>query len=219
MEYKVKILRIENVAKNIKRFLLEKPSTFSFIPGHSMMVSINLPEWKDKRTSFTMTSANSSLFLEFTIKRYDERNGITKKMHELKEGDELILSDMFGSVRYKGPGVFIAAGMGINPFIAIFRQLKEDNKLEGNKLIYSNKTKEDVIYEEELKNYLRDNVIITLTRDKFPGYLSERINADFLKRYIKDFNQNFYVCGPDKFVSEVKSCISELKREAQRPKL
>lgn len=214
-EHVLKILLIEQVNHNVKRFIVEKPSGFKFIPGHSAMISINKPEWKNKKRSFTFTSTNDDLVLEFTIKKYDSPESVTSKLHSLNPGDEIIISDIFGSIRYLNPGIWIAAGTGITPFLAIARQLKKDNALQENFLIYSNKTQSDIINENELRYLFGSKIIFTLTSEKKEGYEHGKINFDFLKKHIFDFKKDFYVCGPDGFVIDVKKSISELKSEAR----
>jgi len=44
----------------------------------------------------------------------------------LKEGEELIIRDVWGAIAYKGEGYFIGGGAGITPFVAILRQLYDD---------------------------------------------------------------------------------------------
>lgn len=214
MEYIVKILAIRTETHDVKRFFLEKPKGFQFVPGHSIFIAINKPESKDEKREFTMTSLNDDNILEFTIKRYDSHEGVTNKIHILNPGDELILSDMFGTIRYKNPGVWIAGGAGITPFLAIFRQLAKDNKVEGNTLIFSNKEHKDIICERELKLIFGNKSIFTLSREKREGYESGRVDLEFLKKHIKDFNQDFYVCGPDEFVNSLKTALASMKAKA-----
>jgi len=214
-EYKTKILMTENVTHDVKRFILEKPEGFKFIPGHSIMMSINTPNWKNESRSFTMTSTNEDRVVEFTIKRYDEHEGVTKALHTLNPGDELILADMFGSVRYNNPGIWLAAGAGITPFLAIFRQLYKENKLKGNRLIYSNKTHADIINEQELIKLFGEDLTLILTREERQGYKSSRINEEFIKEEIKNFDQDFYVCGPDQFIIDIRKALKKMKANAQ----
>ena len=47
-EHLVKILESNYISHDVKRFKVEKPRGFSFIPGQATDVSINQPEWKDK---------------------------------------------------------------------------------------------------------------------------------------------------------------------------
>ncbi len=210
MEYKIKILMKEFVTHNVKRFILEKPENYKFVPGQATDLSINLPEWKDEKRPFTFTSLNEDLVLEFTIKSYPERNGVTKKLHELSPGQELIITGPWGAIQYKGMGTFIAGGAGITPFLAIFRQLQKEGKLDGNKFIFSNKEQKDVILEKELKEMFKDNLILILTQEKKKGYKNKTINKNFLKKHISYFNQFFYICGPPGFVKGIKEALEKL---------
>ena len=66
-EYVVKILNVENVTHNVKRFQFEKPLGYSFIPGQATDVSINVPDLKNEKRPFTFTCLNSAGYLEFDL--------------------------------------------------------------------------------------------------------------------------------------------------------
>lgn len=210
MEHTVKILEINQITHDVKEFVTEKPEGFEYVPGQATVVSINKEGLKDEKRPFTFTSLNEDKNLEFTIKIYPEKHGVTDSMDELKEGDELIINNPWGAIQYKGPGYFIAGGAGITPFIAILRQLKKDGKVDGNMLFFSNKTREDVILEDELKDILGDNVVLTLTREKHPDYHYGYIDEDFLKKHISDFNKHFYVCGTPEMTKEIGKTLEKL---------
>ena len=215
MKYKLRILKIEQVTRDVKRFVVEKPKNFRFIPGQATYVRINKPGWKGEERPFTFTCLNDNNFLEFTIKRYPMHKGVTNELHKLIPGDELIITEPFGAIHYEGKGTFIAGGAGITPFIAILRQLKKDGKLEGNKLIFSNKTRKDIILGSEFKKMFKknpDDLILTLDEEteRKEGYFYETINEDFLKKHIKNFSQYFYICGPPKFVEAIKKDLLNL---------
>jgi len=207
---KVKIISIENVTHNVKRFRYEKPEGYHFNPGQATEVSINKPGWEEERRPFTFTCLNDDPYLEFTIKIYTDHNGVTNELGKLVVGDELIIRDVWGAIEYKGAGYFIAGGAGITPFIAILRQLYRENKLEDNILFFSNRTSKDIILESELTKMLGKNVVYTLTQESNLKYLNERINDNFLKKHINDFNKNFYVCGPDPMVQEITNTLLKL---------
>ena len=209
MEYLVKILKIESLTPNIKRFIVEKPKNYNFISGQHTIISINKSELKDRKKPYSISSSDKDNFLEFIIKIYDERNGITKEFDKLKPKNELIVGEPKGKISYKGNGTFIAAGTGINPFFSIIKSLGE-NEMKNNFLIYSNKTKDQIILEKELKEMFKDNLILTLTQEKIKGYENKRVDKDFLKKNIKNFAQKFYICGPFKMVRELKQALIEL---------
>jgi ferredoxin-NADP reductase len=209
-EYIVKVIEANFVTHDVKRFLVEKPKGYTFIPGQATDVSINLPQWKDQLRPFTFTSLAEWPYLEFTIKIYTDHNGVTNQLGKTNAGAELILHDVFGSIQYQGPGVFIAGGSGITPFISILRTLHKLNTLNGNVLIYSNKTVEDIIYAEELQQMLGNNFINVLTRQGVVGFIERRIDRNLLIDLLQDFSRYFYVCGPDKFVKDISQILLDL---------
>jgi len=210
MEKIVKILSIRDVTHNVRSYQIGKPEGYRFEPGQATEVSINKDKWKEERRPFTFTSLNEWPFLEFTIKSYHDHDGVTNELSKLKAGDELILRDVWGAISYKGEGCFIAGGAGITPFIAIFRQLHKEGSIKGNQLYFSNKTSADIILKEEFDSMLGPNVHYILTREDNPGYLKGPVNKEFLLREINDFTKPFYVCGPDKMISDINQQLAEL---------
>lgn len=206
----VKILKAFYITHDVKCFVTEKPAGYNFIPGQATDISINLPEWKDKLRPFTFTNLSEQNYLEFMIKIYKDHNDVTNKLGSINTGAELVLHDVFGAIQYKGKGTFIAGGAGITPFISIFRDLYKQQRLPGNKLIYSNKTTEDVIMNEELQKMLKKDFLKVYTRENVIGFLERRINRNFLIENIADFSQNFYVCGPSEFVKNITNHLLDL---------
>jgi len=208
MEHIVKILKIDFVTHDTKSFIVEKPKNYKFVSGQATTMAINKPGLEKEKRPVTFSSTNENLVLELIIKKYP--GGITEKIHELSPGDELIITDPFGVMHYKGEGIFFAGGAGITPFLSIFRSLKNQNKINKNMLIFSNKTAEDIINEKELANMLGKNLILILTKEKKQGYESKRIDEQFIKDKIKAFNKQFYICGPREFVSSIKEILQKL---------
>jgi ferredoxin-NADP reductase len=215
-KYIVKIIRTEYVTHDVKRFVVEKPSGYTFVPGQATEVAINNPDWIKEERPFSFTGLNHWENLEFIIKIYRNHNGVTKQLEKLKPGDSLVIRNPWGAITFKGNGFFIAGGAGITPFIAILRQLKYEKKIEGNSLIFSNKYFEDIILGDELFNMLSTNFYNLLTRQQVIGYLDRRIDEQVLIEIIKDFNQYFYVCGPDEFVTEVSDKLEALGARTEK---
>src|SRR5699024_7430609 len=186
-----KITDIKALTHDVKRFRVTKPEGYEFIPGEATDIVIPLPEWKDRRKPFTFTGLNDWDFLEFTIKIYEHHLGFTNQLNQIREGEEQILHDSCGDVRYKGAGTFIAGGAGITPFIAILRQLEKENRLGNNQLIYSNKTSKDIILKDEFDKMLGFRFINTLTEEKNKVYDNSLIDKAYLKRTINSCSQYF----------------------------
>jgi len=206
-EHIVKILAAEFVTHNVRRFTLEKPEGYKFEPGQATELSINKPDWINERRPFTFTCLNEWPHLEFTIKIYTDHNGVTNELGKLQPGDEVILHDVWGTIHYKGPGTFIAGGAGITPFIAILRHLHKTNQLHNSQLIFSNRTEKDIILRDEFTAMLGSRFINTLTQEKTTHYDNRKVDAAYLKEKITDFNQYFYICGPDAMVDELEATL------------
>ncbi len=206
----VKILEAHYITHDVKRFVVEKPKGYDFTPGQATEIAINLSSWEDKLRPFTFTNLRSDDFLEFMIKIYRDHDGVTNKLGSMNAGTELILHEVFGAICYKEKGVFIAAGAGITPFISIFRDLYQQNKLEGNSLLYTNKTSEDVIMDAELSKMLKEDYLNVYTRENIIGFVGRRIDRNFLIDTISDFSQHFYVCGPSNFVKSISRILIDL---------
>ena len=209
-EHIVKILNIEEVTHDVKSFKVEKPEGYSFVPGQATDVSVNAPGLRNEKRPFTFTGLNSAGYLEFTIKIYSERNGITNEIGKLKPGSELIIRDVWGDISYKGEGVFIAGGAGITPFISIFRELQYRKKIGANMLVFANKTKDDIILESEFKWLLGDLFINILSDDMSEGYNHGFITEEFLKNNIPALYNNYYLCGPPPMIVNMLRQLSNL---------
>jgi hypothetical protein len=209
-EYIVKILDIEQVTHNVKRFQFEKPKGYIYKPGQATDVSINIPSLKNEKRPFTFTSLNSADYLEFTIKIYTDHDGITNKLGNLKPGSELIIRDVWGDIHYKGDGTFIAGGAGITPFISIFRDLKQRHKIGSNFLIFANKTVRDIILENELNVLLGKSFVNILSGEKVIGYSYGVIDEEFLKKNIPAYTRNYYLCGPPPMMEAVIKQLTAL---------
>ena len=210
MQISVKILDTVPVTHNVRHYRLERPKGYNFSPGQATEVSIDRDGWQDKKRPFTFTCLPDAENLEFTIKSYFDHAGVTNELWSLGAGDKLILRDVWGTIQYRGPGTFIAGGAGVTPFIAILRHLNATGKIAGNTLIVSNQTEKDIILRDEFEAMSGLKTLWTVTNDQKSKLAQERIDADFLRRHVTDFNQNFYLCGPDPMVKDLRGFLEDL---------
>jgi ferredoxin-NADP reductase len=212
-EHVVKVVSIEQVTHDVKRFRVEKPEGYTFVPGQATEVSIHEPELVKEKRPFTFTCLPADPYLEFTIKIYESHHGVTHVLNQLKPGAELVIRDVWGAISYKGKGTFIAGGAGVTPFISIFRHLQSIHKVAGNKLIFANKTKADIILEPEFTTLLGKGFVNILSEEKVGGYFYGKIDEEFLKSNIVDFDKKVYVCGPPSMMEAVMKQLSNIGME------
>lgn len=212
--YIVKVLATEYLTHNVKRFVTEKPAGYSYTPGQATDVSINRPELESELRPFTFTSPINADYLEFIIKIYKGHDGVTEKLADVVPGDELIIHEVFGAIQYKGPGVFIAGGAGITPFIAILRQLGATGAHPNNTLLFANHTTADIILKDELKAFLGDRDI-DIIRYPLPGEEQKILDKKLIAACAGDHATYYYICGPDQFTADMIGMLHELNVDDQ----
>jgi len=210
MSHSVNLLMSQFVTHDVKRFIVSKPAGVAIVPGQGVELAIDRPGLREQGRPFPPTGLADDRVLEFTIKAYPGHAGVTQALHRLEPGAELLMSEPFGTISYQGPGVFIAGGAGITPFLAILRELARKGELDGQTLMFSNKTPRDVICEKELRHLLGERCILLCTGAAAPGYEHRRVDRAFLEERIGDFKQRFYVCGPPPFMEAVNGALMEM---------
>jgi ferredoxin-NADP reductase len=208
-QHHVKVISINKITPDVLCILTERPPKYAFTPGQATQVSINKSGWAEKKRPFTFTCLPENDCLEFTIKTYPAHHGVTNQLLKLKNNDELILYEVFGTINYQGEGVFIAGGAGVTPFISILRYLQSKNKIGNNKLIFANKTRADIILEHELKEMLNNSFINILSGEKAEGFANGQITKDFIEANC-EWSKLFYLCGPPPMMDAVESQLAAL---------
>jgi cytochrome-b5 reductase len=209
MQYQATLLMQEFVTHDTHRFIITRPEGLDWEPGQGVELELTSPQWRGQGRPFTPTSLREDLVLEFLIKRYASQ-GVTQALHDMQPGTMLSLSDPIGIISYQGPGVFIAAGTGITPFLAILRELNIKNELDKQSLLFSNKSERDLICGDELSHMLGKRCYFTYTREHQRDQDGHHINTAFLKAHIHDYDQYFYICGPDGFVKAINNDLVTL---------
>jgi ferredoxin-NADP reductase len=215
MNHHVKIGSIKHATHDVLQIRVEKPRGYSFTPGQATEISVNKNGWREEKRPFTFTCLPDDDYLEFHIKTYPSHKGVTNELLQLKVNDELILHDIFGTIAYKGEGVFIAGGAGVTPFISIIRFLHSKNELGQNKLIFANKTSADIILKPEFEKLLGKNFINILSEEKADAYAYGQITEDFIKAHSGGIHKIFYLCGPPPMMDSMEKYLANLHVPAQ----
>lgn len=206
----VKIRSIEKVTHDTLSIITDKPQNYIFRPGQATNIAIDREGWEEEKRPFTFSSLPEDDFIEFIIKTYPEHDGTTDKLLHVRAGENLILFDVFGSIDYRGEGVFIAGGSGVTPFISILRDLRKKNQIGNNKLIFANKTKGDIILKKELEEMLGDNFVNILSEEKVNGYAHGFVTQKFLKKEVGGYDGYVYLCGPPMMMMTVEGYLRDM---------
>ncbi|KAA9007954.1 ferredoxin reductase domain-containing protein [Histidinibacterium aquaticum] len=199
---------IEQQTHNVYRLVFDKPEGWDIKPGQAIEMKLDMDGWRDEGRPFTPTSLPDWDHLEFTIKSYPDHDGVTARIPKLTSGDKVMISEPWGAITDHGPGIFIGAGAGVTPFIAILRdRVRREGSLDGSTLILSNDTADDIILHDELVGMPGLSTIFTITDEKTEAYPNRRIDEEFLDEVLHGWREEFYVCGPRPFEDDIKSIL------------
>lgn len=201
--HKVRIIKKRYLNHNVISVTIERPVDYLFTAGQAIEVAIEEPKFKHDAAPFTLSGLSNSPTLEIIFKVYLSHSGMTLALSKLKKGNILLITDAWDSFSYNTPGVFIAGGTGITPFLAILRNLNLSQQLVGNSLIIANQSAQDIFLQDELDELLGDKVTYILSKQPAGSFHVGKINKHFLDQNISTFNQSFYLCGPGSFSKDI----------------
>jgi ferredoxin-NADP reductase/DMSO/TMAO reductase YedYZ heme-binding membrane subunit/ferredoxin len=213
----LKVDRIIPETRQAKTFRLVPPGggalPFRYLPGQYLTFTLEIGGRKVRR-SYTIASTPSRPgYCEVTIKRED-MGLVSRHMHDaVKEGDLLQVAAPSGKFTFTGDEanriVLLAAGVGVTPLMSILRYLTDRNWNGRIDMVYSCKTAQDIIFQEELDDLQRRfpsfHLTLTLTRPEDGSWEGSvgRIDAGLLQRTIPDLaSAPCYLCGPSEMLSE-----------------
>jgi len=218
-EYKLKLIEIIDEAPDTKTFRVEIPSgiDIDFFPGQFFMVRFEDDKTFQRAYSIA-SSPTQKTHIDITM---DLVHKFTHKLWETKVNDYLIFKGPYGKFYFNEEMnnnlILIGGGLGITPLMSIIRYCN-DKKLQNKiNFIYSVKTPEHIVYNEEFKKIKDENknfdYIVTVTRPndaKWNGRTG-RIDIDLLKQNIDNIeNSLYYLCGPLEFIKAKIAMLESL---------
>lgn len=143
---------------------------------------------------------------------------MSTKIHDLKVGDTADWSMVPPAFMYK-PGMYdnlymIAGGVGITPMLQMIRTVLSNPKDKTKmKLLFCNKTEQDILLREELEKIAAENpdrFNVTYAIDRYVegwkgevGYVTAGMIMRTLKKGGPQDGDKIMICGPDKMMKRV----------------
>ncbi|MEL6465262.1 MAG: FAD-binding oxidoreductase [Pseudomonadota bacterium] len=210
MPHTLTLRDVAPLTHDTNRYVFGRPANFDFEPGQAAELAICRDGWRDAARPFTFTSLPEDDELEFVIKSYPEKKGVTEELAEIEPGTVFELDGPFGAIKDQGAGVFLAAGAGVTPFIAILRNRARRGTLEGCHLIFSNPREKDIILRDEWNGMDGLSVDHVLAKEEVAGCHHGAVDTDFLRTHLNGTDRVFYICGPQGYVDAMRAAVQEL---------
>jgi ferredoxin-NADP reductase len=179
--------------------------------------------------SYSIASPPEVPELELTIERLDDGEVSPFLTGHLQPDDMCELRGPIGrhfvwsAAERRQPLLLVGGGSGIVPLMCMLRHWRLSDSAVPVALLYSVRTREDVIYQEELADLARRNprftLHITLTRDAAPGWSGSvgRIALPAVESLLKGFGgvADSFVCGSNGFVEAASALLMRAGQPAR----
>lgn len=223
--HEVAVINNRREAIDAHTLILEKPPGFSFVAGQYVLLQTKI-HGRPLRRSYSIASAPHEQEIHITI-RTQPQGRVSPHLAELQADDTIGLLGPVGEfVRgEENHSVFVAAGAGITPFISMLREAKHTNDTRQVTLLYTNKTPEQRLYQEELHQLSQENdwleIQETITQPQLSQEKWTHQTGRFTKQDLKDLLNNkttFYLCGSNNMVRAFTAHLIELQASPEQIK-
>ena len=224
-----KVLSVRDETPRAKTLVLDVPNWPGHRAGQHVDVRLVADDGYQAQRSYSIASAPELDTVELTIERIDEGEVSPYLCDVLRAGDGLEVRGPIGgyfvwTANDGGPLFLVAGGSGIVPLMAMLRHRSRSAPDVPAHLLYSARTRGDLIYEKELESLASANVRITftLTREAPAGWIgfTRRIDDEMLEAtgWPVSASPRAFVCGPTSLVESVASMLVNSGHEAARVK-
>lgn len=194
------------------RFALPTSGTLPVTHTAGQYLTVTLPiDGTRVKRSYTISSAPTrSGYLEITVKRAADGYASHYLHDRVKEGDRLHVSAPAGKFVFAGHEadrvVLIGGGVGITPMMSIIRSLTSRAWTGEIYLLYSVRTKDDVIFGDELARLAAAHANLKL----HVSYSSEvgHLTRERIERAVPGLARGpILVCGPGPMMTAVRALL------------
>jgi len=233
LEWRVaRVVDVRQETAAARTLVLDVPQWPGHRAGQHVDVRLVAEDGYQAQRSYSIASAPEEGTVALTIERLDDGEVSTYLSDVLGVGDGLEVRGPIGGYFVwessdAGPLLLVGGGSGIVPLMAMLRHhaRAEPSRRAAApvRLLYSARTRDQIIYREELEQLARSrdvSITITLTREAPVGWegYSRRIDREMLGAVSWPPSEmpRAYVCGPTPLVESVASLLVELGHDPAR---
>jgi ferredoxin-NADP reductase len=204
------VTAIKEETAKVKSFSLALPAWTPHRAGQHYDIRLTAADGYQAQRSYSIASAPERAGqIDLTVERIEDGEVSTYLHDVLVPGDQIEVRGPIGGyfvweARLGGPLLLIAGGSGVVPLMAMLRHRQASRAQVSTRLLYSSRTFEDVIYQDELSQLSDDQtgleIVHTLTRTQPSGWTgyARRIDAQMLQSVAMPLGRSpqVFICGP-----------------------
>lgn len=215
----------------VKTLFLRLPEWPGHRAGQHLDVRLTAEDGYQAQRSYSIASAPEDPHVSITVEAIDDGEVSPYLTEILQPSFPLELRGPVGGyftwdVRDGGPLLLVAGGSGIVPLMAMLRHRAAAQSKIPARLLYSVRTRDDLIYDEELSRLEESDpsleVVRTLTRERPEGWggYTRRIDREMLDAvsWAPGEEPRIFICGPTALVEAVATEFREMGHVPERIK-
>jgi ferredoxin-NADP reductase len=215
------VVSIREETHRVKTIQFAVSSWPGHLAGQHADVRLEAEDGYRAERSYSIASPPEVAALELTVDRLDDGEVSPFLTGQLQPDDTIQLRGPIGghfawsALEHRRPLLLVGGGSGVVPLMCMLRHRRLSGSAVPAALLYSVRTRADVIYHEELSALARSDpaftIQITLTRDSAPGWSGRvgRIDRLAVQSLLEDLGGavDTFVCGPDGFVEAASALL------------
>ena len=215
------VLSIRDETRRVKTIRFAVGEWPGHLAGQHADVRLTAEDGYRAERSYSIASPPEASALELTVERLEDGEVSPHLTDRLRPDDTIQLRGPIGgyfvwsAFERRHPLLLVAGGIGIVPLMCMLRHRRLAGSAVPATLLYSCRTRDEVICGEELDAIARTDprttLRITLTRDVAPGWSGAigRIDLAVVHAVLKDLGgtADCFVCGSAGFVEAASSLL------------
>lgn len=224
------VAAIRSETPRVKTFTLSLPHWTPHLAGQHYTLRLTAPDGYQAERSYSIASPPEQTGeIELTVEAVEEGEVSGYLFEGVGVGDELeVRGPIGGYFVWRGaadarPLLLVGGGSGVVPLMAMLRHRQRAELRNPAVLLFSIRTPEEAIYQQELEAMATADTTFTLLLDytrqvptSWTGY-HRRIDKQLLAEVVEQFaaSPECYVCGPTGLVESVATGLQELGLPAE----
>ncbi len=212
------------LSADVYEFVFMPSRQLAFAPGQYMEWTLGHddPDSRGNRRYFTLASAPTERELRVGVKFYSEPSSYKESLLMMEPDDAIVAGQLAGDFTLPDdasqPLVFIAGGIGVTPFRSMIKYLLDTRQRRPITLFYSNKSVNDIVYQDvfdlaERKLGIKTVYTITDVRDCPASWRGSvgRVDAAMIRSQVPNYRKAlYYVSGPVAMVEGTRDLLQQI---------
>ncbi|MFI0434437.1 MAG: hypothetical protein ACH350_01745 [Parachlamydiaceae bacterium] len=210
LQFSTEIIEVVNQNKEFTTLRMKRPTDWEFLPGQYLEIRPS-NSTSSRAAILAIASSINDEFIEITAKPNPNPSHANYCLNS-KVGETLTITGPLGTnfpvnlITDDTSVLVLGGGSGLTALKSVMESLPFGT---DSKLIYSSKTRDELLYLDEIEKWKAVGHTISFTQDKVDGFYQGRITEHLRQVEIKS-NLLVFICGPEELVLETTQLLASM---------